>query len=50
MKYVFIINPASGKTDYSVIKDNIKRVFKNKDYEILITKCPGEATSLIDSK
>lgn len=46
MKCVFIINPASGKTDYSVIKDNIKRVFKNKDYEILVTKCPGEATKI----
>ena len=34
MKYVFIINPASGKTDYNKIKENIIKTLENEDYEI----------------
>ena len=34
MKYVFIINPASGKTDYDKIKENIIKTLENEDYEI----------------
>ena len=29
MKYVFIINPASGKTDYNKIKENIIKTLEN---------------------
>ena len=46
MKYVFIINPASGKTDYNKIKENIIKTLENKDYEIYETKAPKEATEI----
>ena len=35
MKYVFIINPASGKTDYDKIKQNIMKTLENENYENL---------------
>jgi len=46
MKYIFIINPASGKTDYDKIKRNIIDNLKNEDYEIYETKAPKEATEI----
>ena len=46
MKYVFIINPASGKTDYNKIKENIIKTLENEDYEIYETKAPKEATQI----
>ena len=46
MKYVFIINPASGKTDYNKIKENIIKALQNEDYEIYETKAPKEATQI----
>lgn len=46
MKYVFIINPASGKTDYNKIKENIIKALENEDYEIYETKAPKEATQI----
>lgn len=46
MKYVFIINPASGKTDYNKIKENIIKTLENEDYEIYETKAPKEATKI----
>lgn len=46
MKYVFIINPASGKTDYNKIKENIIKTLENEDYEIYETKAPKEATEI----
>lgn len=46
MKYVFIINPASGKTDYDKIKQNIMKTLENENYEIYETKVPKEATEI----
>ena len=46
MKYVFIINPASGKTDYDKIKQNIMKTLENEEYEIHETKAPKEATEI----
>ena len=46
MKYVFIINPASGKTDYDKIKQNIMKTLENENYEIYETKAPTEATEI----
>lgn len=46
MKYVFIINPASGKTDYDKIKKNIMKTLENENYEIYETKAPKEATEI----
>ena len=46
MKYVFIINPASGKTDYDKIKQNIMKTLENEEYEIYETKAPKEATEI----
>ena len=46
MKYVFIINPASGKTDYNKIKENIIKTLENEDYEIYETKAPKEAIQI----
>lgn len=46
MKYVFIINPASGKTDYDKIKENIIKTLENEEYEIYETKAPKEATEI----
>ena len=46
MKYVFIINPASGKIDYDKIKENIIKTLENEDYEIYETKAPKEATEI----
>lgn len=46
MKYVFIINPASGKTDYNKIKQNIMKTLENENYEIYETKAPKEATEI----
>ncbi|MDO4375584.1 MAG: diacylglycerol kinase family lipid kinase [bacterium] len=46
MKYVFIINPASGKTDYNKIKENIMKNLENENYEIYETKAPKEATKI----
>lgn len=46
MKYVFIINPASGKTDYDKIKENIIKTLENEDYEIYETKAPKEAIQI----
>lgn len=46
MKYVFIINPASGKTDYNKIKENIMKNLENENYEIYETKAPKEATEI----
>ena len=46
MKYVFIINPASGKTDYNKIKENIIKTLENEEYEIYETKAPKEATEI----
>lgn len=46
MKYVFIINPASGKTDYDKIKQNIMKTLENEEYEIYETKVPKEATEI----
>lgn len=46
MKYIFIINPASGKTDYNKIKNNIMKSLENEDYEIYETKAPKEATEI----
>ncbi len=46
MKYVFIINPASGKTDYDKIKQNIMKTLENENYEIYETKAPKEATEI----
>lgn len=46
MKYVFIINPASGKTDYDKIKQNIIKTLENEEYEIYETKAPKEATEI----
>ena len=46
MKYVFIINPASGKTDYDKIKQNIMKTLENEEYEIYETKSPKEATEI----
>ena len=43
MKYIFIINPASGKWDYEVIKENIKNVMHGKEYVIKETKSPNHA-------
>lgn len=44
MKYIFIINPASGKTNYNLIKKNINEVMQDQDYLILETKKPYDAT------
>lgn len=46
MKYVFIINPASGKTDYDKIKQNIMKTLENENYEIYETKAPKEAIQI----
>lgn len=46
MKYVFIINPASGTTDYDKIKQNIMKTLENENYEIYETKAPKEATEI----
>lgn len=46
MKHVFIINPASGKTDYDKIKENIIKTLENEEYEIYETKAPKEATEI----
>ena len=46
MKYVFIINPASGKTDYDKIKQNIMKTLENEEYEIHETKAPKEAIQI----
>lgn len=46
MKYVYIINPASGKTDYDKIKQNIMKTLENENYEIYETKAPKEATEI----
>ena len=46
MKYVFIINPASGKTDYDKIKENIIKTLEKEEYEIYETKAPKEATEI----
>lgn len=46
MKYVFIINPASGKTEYDKIKQNIMKTLENENYEIYETKAPKEATEI----
>ena len=46
MKYEFIINPASGKTDYNKIKENIIKTLENEEYEIYETKAPKEATEI----
>lgn len=46
MKYAFIINPASGKTDYDKIKQNIMKTLENENYEIYETKAPKEATEI----
>ena len=46
MKYVFIINPASGKTDYDKIKQNIMKTLENEEYEIYETKAPKEAAEI----
>ena len=46
MKHVFIINPASGKTDYDKIKQNIMKTLENENYEIYETKAPKEATEI----
>ena len=46
MKYVFIINPARGKTDYDKIKQNIMKTLENENYEIYETKAPKEATEI----
>ena len=46
MKYVFIINPASGKIDYDKIKENIIKTLENEEYEIYETKAPKEATEI----
>lgn len=46
MKYVFIINPASGKTDYDKIKQSIMKTLENENYEIYETKAPKEATEI----
>ncbi len=46
MKYIFIINPASGKTNYDKIKHNIMDNLKNENYEIYETNAPKEATEI----
>lgn len=46
MKYVFIINPASGKADYDKIKQNIMKTLENENYETYETKAPKEATEI----
>lgn len=46
MKYIFIINPASGKTNYDKIKHNIMDNLKNENYEIYETSAPKEATEI----
>ena len=46
MKYVFIINPVSGKTNYEKIKENIHKYLKNEEYIIHETKKPLDATKM----
>ena len=45
MKYIFIINPASGTTNYEIVKENIKNNVK-EEYEIIETKGPHDATKI----
>ena len=45
MKHIFVINPAAGKYDHSAeFTEKIQKVFAGRpnDYEIYITKCPGD--------
>lgn len=46
MKYIFILNPFSGKWDYRLIENNIKKAMLGKNYKIVKTKSPNHATRL----
>lgn len=46
MKYVFIINRASGKTNYDTLIQKIERYMEGKEYKIVETKCPLDATKI----
>lgn len=46
MKYVFIVNRTSGKTDYDLLIKRINEYMKGKDFEIIETGAPLDATSI----
>lgn len=48
MKYIFIVNPTSGKGKALKISNNIEKICKqeNIDYEIKYTKAQGDATNI----
>lgn len=46
MKYVFIVNRTSGKTDYDLLETKIKDYMKGKNFEIIETKRPLHATEI----
>lgn len=46
MKYIFIVNPASGNKDYKQIISNIHSNMIDKDYKIIETKGPNHATRI----
>lgn len=46
MKSIFIINPASGETNYDLLKSKIIQYMDGKDYEIFETKGPNDATRI----
>ena len=46
MKYIFIVNRKSGITDYDKLESNINVCMEGKDYKIIETKCPNDATKI----
>lgn len=49
MKYYFIVNPVSGKGRTTEIIPMLEEYFRDKDldWEIYITKCPGDGTEFV---
>lgn len=46
MKYIFIVNPASGNQDYVVIKEKIEKAMTGCDFQIIETRGPNHATRI----
>ncbi len=52
MKHIFIMNPAAGKMNsYDALKAELDKAFAGKaEYEIYLTKAPGDATAYIQER
>ena len=51
MKHIFVINPTAGKSDSTeFIREQLKKTCADKEYEIYVTKAPGDTSEFVDKR